>query len=140
MASLRLQRVALRHPVAGTGEDYQRNGLAQNSQYSSFSSVFRGTSLSLWLSLVGRIVCGGCREGPLRGHWERKMASLRLQRVALRTLWLEPGDYPRILGSADLGVSLQHSSSGWTCPWKVVDMFGCSLPVCALAYSWYAKE
>jgi beta-1,4-mannosyltransferase len=73
-------------------------------------------------------------DGARRAEFERRFAGLPSRRVQLRTRWLDPEDYPRIVGSADLGLCLHRSSSGVDIPMKVADLFGAGVPVCALDY------
>jgi len=73
-------------------------------------------------------------EGRLRAAWEAQVAALALTRVRTRCLWVSAEDYPRLLGAADLGLSLHRSASGVDLPMKIADMFGAGLPVCALDY------
>ncbi len=73
-------------------------------------------------------------DGARRAHWEQRIAALGLSRVRVHTCWVAAADYPLLLGSADLGVSLHRSASGVDLPMKIADMFGAGLPVCALAY------
>jgi beta-1,4-mannosyltransferase len=73
-------------------------------------------------------------DGARRAEFERRFAGLPARRIQLRTRWLEPEDYPRIVGSADLGLCLHRSSSGVDIPMKVADLFGAGVPVCALDY------
>ena len=73
-------------------------------------------------------------DGRRRAEFERRFAGLPARRIQLRTRWLDPEDYPRIVGSADLGLCLHRSSSGVDIPMKVVDLFGAGVPVCAIDY------
>ena len=73
-------------------------------------------------------------DGARRAEFERRFAGLAARRVHLRARWLEPEDYPRVVGSADLGLCLHRSSSGLDIPMKVADLFGAGMPVCALDY------
>jgi len=82
-------------------------------------------------SRVHAVITG---KGPLREHYLKEIANAALERVRISTAWLEADDYPRLLGAADLGISLHYSSSGLDLPMKVVDMFGCQLPVLSVRY------
>jgi beta-1,4-mannosyltransferase len=73
-------------------------------------------------------------DGARRVQFERKFAGLPARRIQLRTRWLEPEEYPLVVGCADLGLCLHRSSSGLDIPMKVADLFGAGVPVCALDY------
>jgi beta-1,4-mannosyltransferase len=73
-------------------------------------------------------------DGARRAEFERRFAGLPARRVQLRARFLEPEDYPRVVGSADLGLCLHRSSSGLDIPMKIADLFGAGVPVLALDY------
>ncbi|CAG8484724.1 11395_t:CDS:2 [Acaulospora colombiana] len=73
-------------------------------------------------------------EGPLKAKYVEKISKMSMDHVRIVTTWLPAEDYPLLLGSADLGLCFHTSSSGMDLPMKIVDMFGCGLPVCAVGF------
>lgn len=75
-------------------------------------------------------------KGPLKPAFLARVEALKfLDNVIIRSAWLSYEDYPLILASADLAISLHTSSSGIDLPMKIVDFFGCGVPVITLSFA-----
>lgn len=74
-------------------------------------------------------------RGTLRASFEARAARRPFKAIAVRTCWLEPADYPVLVGMADLGLCLHQSSSGLDLPMKLADFRGAGVPVAAFDYA-----
>ena len=73
-------------------------------------------------------------RGPEQDTYLPRIHARRGRRVHVRASWLAAEDYPQVLASADLGISIHRSSSGVDLPMKICDLFAAGVPVCALDY------
>jgi beta-1,4-mannosyltransferase len=74
-------------------------------------------------------------KGPLKQQFLDTVKNhAYLSKVTVLTAWLAIEDYPMILAIADIGVSLHTSSSGLDLPMKILDFFGCGIPVISLDF------
>jgi beta-1,4-mannosyltransferase len=74
-------------------------------------------------------------RGALRGAFEARAARRTFKAIAVKTIWLEPSDYPVFVGMADLGLCLHQSSSGLDLPMKLADLRGSGVPVAVFDYA-----
>jgi beta-1,4-mannosyltransferase len=91
-----------------------------------------GSSPDLALLLTGR--------GEMKSTFEHRLSRRDFKRLAVRTTWLEPADYPTLVGMSDAGLCLHQSSSGLDLPMKVADFRGAGVPVCAFDYAPVLRE
>jgi beta-1,4-mannosyltransferase len=74
-------------------------------------------------------------RGALREAFEARAARRHFKAIAVKTVWLEPSDYPTLVGMADLGLCLHQSSSGLDLPMKLADLRGAGVPAAAYDYA-----
>jgi len=88
------------------------------------------------VSSFPRIIVIVTGKGPQKEHYLPLLREFNGEHshINICTMWLEAEDYPRLLGCATIGVSLHTSTSGLDLPMKVLDMFGCQVPVCAIGF------
>lgn len=92
-------------------------------------SYLAGTSHPELPELFAVITGKGPQKDAFLAQIEDLRSAGKLEFVTIETAFFSTDDYAKLLGSADLGVSLHTSSSGVDLPMKVVDMFGAGLPV-----------
>ncbi|XP_054417064.1 chitobiosyldiphosphodolichol beta-mannosyltransferase-like [Pongo abelii] len=86
------------------------------------------------------LVCVITGKGPLREYYSRLTHQKHFQHIQVCTPWLEAEEYPLLLGERLAGGSgrrrglKQGEQGGLDLSMKVVDMFGCCLPVCAVNF------
>jgi beta-1,4-mannosyltransferase len=90
-------------------------------------ATVEGSIPSLAVFLTGR--------GPLRDTFEQRAARRSFKVIAVKMLWLEPADYPTLVGMATLGLCLHQSSSGLDLPMKLADLRGAGVPVATYDYA-----
>ncbi|OCF40509.1 hypothetical protein I317_05679 [Kwoniella heveanensis CBS 569] len=113
-------------------EDFSLLVTALDAYQAAITKFSKGKSTRLPKLIV--LITG---KGALRSSFEKTVAQREKttwKDVTARCIFLPAEDYPVLLGSADLGVSLHTSSSGRDLPMKVVDMFGCGTPVLAKGF------
>jgi len=79
-------------------------------------------------------------RGQLKADFEKRLARRTFKHLAVRTVWVEPKDYPVLVGIADAGLCLHQSSSGLDLPMKLADFRGAGVPVCAYDYAPVLRE
>ena len=85
-------------------------------------------------SKLPNLICALTGKGPLKEYYQNLFMEKNFKNIKILFVWLEPNDYPLLLGCSDLGVCFHKSTSDLDLPMKVVDMFGTTLPVCALRF------
>lgn len=74
-------------------------------------------------------------KGPLKEQFLKSVENAKfLSKVVVKSAWLAIEDYPVIMSIADVGVSLHTSSSGLDLPMKILDFYGCGIPVISLDF------
>lgn len=86
-----------------------------------------GANPELIVFLTGR--------GPLRQTFDQRASRRHFKAIAVKASWLEPADYPTLIGMADLGLCLHQSSSGLDLPMKLADLRGAGVPVATYDYA-----
>jgi len=74
------------------------------------------------------------KKGAGKSRYNKIIGELGFKKISIATPMLDAEDYEKMLGCADLGISLYQSVSGVDLPKSVNDMFGSGLPVLALDY------
>lgn len=98
-------------------------------------TLMQSTPIETKDSVSPQLVVFMTGRGPMRETFEHRAARRNFRSIAVKTAWLEPADYPALIGMADLGLCLHQSSSGLDLPMKLADLRGAGVPVATYDYA-----